>query len=74
MKNVTFERHDRETISSQANELFHSRVIFENDAEREWLLTNVHSTIISIKIDNTSYKINGNYVLRFVLNTSIKTF
>ncbi|CAM2706728.1 unnamed protein product [Rotaria socialis] len=70
-KHVVFERHDRETLSVQAKTLFNSRMIFESDAELEWLLENVHSTMISIKINDDPYEINSNYVLsdsqRFVL-------
>ena len=65
VKNVTFARHDWDILSPQANELFRSEIVFENNAEREWLLANVHSTTISIKIDDTSYEINGNYVFCF---------
>ncbi|CAF4809358.1 unnamed protein product, partial [Rotaria magnacalcarata] len=70
-KHVVFERHDRETLSPQAKNLFNSRTIFESDSEQEWLLENVHSTMISIKINDDSYEINSNYVLsdsqRFIL-------
>ncbi|CAF1357145.1 unnamed protein product [Rotaria magnacalcarata] len=71
LKHVVFERHDRETLSPQAKNLFNSRTIFESDSEQEWLLENVHSTMISIKINDDSYEINSNYVLsdsqRFIL-------
>jgi hypothetical protein len=62
---VVFERRDRENLSSQATQLFNSRTIFD-DVERSWLLENVRSTTISIKVNNIVFTINGNYALRFV--------
>jgi hypothetical protein len=62
---VVFERRDRENLSSQATQLFNSRIIFD-DVERSWLLENVRSTTISIKVNNIVFTINGNYALRFV--------
>jgi hypothetical protein len=63
---VVFERRDRENLSSQATQLFNSRIIFDDDIERCWLLENVRSTTISIKVNNIVFTINGNYALRFV--------
>ena len=64
MQNVVFERRDRERLSSQATQLFNSQTIFEDEAERSWLLENIRSTTISIKVNDVFFTINGNYALR----------
>lgn len=63
---MIFQRRDRENLSPQAIELFNSQTIFEDEIERTWLLENIRSTTILIKINEVYYTINGNYVLRFV--------
>ncbi|CAF1344763.1 unnamed protein product [Rotaria sp. Silwood1] len=71
LKNVIVERKDYESISSQARELFNYQTVFESKIEREWLLNNVRSTTIQIKVDESLYEVNSNYVLndqqKFVL-------
>jgi hypothetical protein len=64
VQNVVFERRDRERLSSQATQLFNSQIIFEDEAERSWLLENIRSTTISIKINDIFFTINANYALR----------
>ncbi|UJR35585.1 hypothetical protein I4U23_028337 [Adineta vaga] len=64
LSNVLFERRDRNTLSSQATDLFNSQVIFEEETERAWLLENMHSTTISIKVNNLLFTVNGNYALK----------
>jgi hypothetical protein len=63
---VRFQRRDRENLSPQASQLFNSQIPFEDEAERTWLLENIRSTTILIKVDDVLYTINGNYALRFV--------
>ncbi|CAF2380352.1 unnamed protein product [Rotaria sp. Silwood2] len=64
ISNVVFERRDRESLSSQATQLFNSQTTFEDEAERLWLLENIHSTTILIKVDQVVFTINGNYALK----------
>jgi len=63
---VVFQRRDRTNLSPQATQLFNSQITFESEVERTWLLENIRSTTILIKIDDVFYTINGNYALRFV--------
>ncbi|CAF3598161.1 unnamed protein product [Rotaria sordida] len=64
MQNVVFKRHDRGSLSPQATQLFNSQTTFEDEAERSWLLENIRSTTILIKVDQTVVTINGNYAFR----------
>lgn len=66
VQNVTFERRDYQHLTSQAVQLFSSKKAFEDEAERTWLLTNMRSTTILVKVDDTVYSINGNYSFKFV--------
>ena len=68
VQTVAFERRDRETLSPQATELFNSRTIFEDEQERTWLLENMRSTTILIKVDDSLHAITGNYAVRFVVD------
>ncbi|CAF3500087.1 unnamed protein product [Adineta steineri] len=61
LENVVFERRDCATLSSQAIQLFNSKIVFEDEAERSWLFENMHSTTILIKINDLLFSINGNY-------------
>ncbi|CAF0937252.1 unnamed protein product [Adineta ricciae] len=63
LPNVLFERHDQDTLSEQATKLFNSTVVFD-ETERAWLLENMCSTTISIKVDHLVFSINGNYALK----------
>ena len=65
MPNVLFERRDQDILSEQATKLFNSTVVFD-ETERAWLLENMRSTTISIKVDHLLFSINGNYALKFV--------
>ena len=69
MQTVAFERRDRATLSPQANELFNSRTIFEDEQERTWLLENMRSTTILIRIEDTLHAINGNYAVKSVVKS-----
>lgn len=66
VEHVVFQRRDRENLSPQATQLFNSQIIFKDEAERTWLLENILSTTILIKVNDIIYTINGNYALRFV--------
>ena len=68
--NVLFERRDQDILSEQATKLFNSTVVFD-ETERAWLLENMRSTTISIKVDHLLFSINGNYALKFVNDWSV---
>lgn len=61
VQNVFFERKDREALTPQAEQLFNSQTVFEDEAERSWLKANIRSTTITIKVDDVFHTINGNY-------------
>ncbi|CAF1594100.1 unnamed protein product [Rotaria magnacalcarata] len=64
VQDVVFERRDCESLSPQATELFNSVTIFQDEAEASWLLNNIHSTTILVKVDKVEFSINGNYYLK----------
>lgn len=74
VSNTVFERRDREHLSPQATQLFTSQTVFEDEAERAWLIENMRSTTILIKVDSVLYSINGNYFLKFVNQRKQKLF